>query len=124
MSSENIEVSATELKNICLEAIDDLKGKQAIALDVEEQTDVMSWIVIASGTSSRHVKSVAENVIDEVKKMGIRPIGVEGGAAADWFLVDLGDVVVNVMLPEARASYDLERLWSGGNVVAPGVNEI
>ncbi len=117
-------LTAEQLKDLCLTAIDDLKGKSPLALNIEEHTDVMSWMVIASGTSSRHIKAVAENVAIEAKNHGVMPLGVEGGAGSDWLLVDLGDVVVNIMLPEARANYDLERLWSEGKFVAPGVNEL
>ncbi len=83
-----------------------------VALDVTALTDVMDCLVIASGTSNRHVKALADNVVTEAKKQGIRPIGMEGEDAGEWVLVDYGDVVVHVMLPATRDLYDLERLWS------------
>jgi ribosome-associated protein len=71
-------------------------------------------MVIASGTSSRHVKSLADNVVSEVKENGGRPLGLEGGASNDWVLVDLGEIVVHVMMPATRTFYDLERFWRDG----------
>lgn len=107
------------LKELCLGAIDDGKGKEPIAINVEEYTDVMSWIVVASGTSSRHAESVVEHVVKAAKAEGVPTLGKEGEAGSDWFLVDLGDVVVNVMMPDARRNYDLERLWTDGELSAP-----
>ena len=72
----------------------------------------MDWLVVASGTSSRHVKSLANNVLMKAKEQGVRPLGVEGERGGEWVLVDFGDVVVHVMQPAARNFYDLERLWS------------
>ena len=81
-------------------------------LDVRELSSVMDWLVVASGTSSRHVKSLANNVLMKAKEQGVRPLGVEGERGGEWVLVDFGDVVVHVMQPAARNFYDLERLWS------------
>lgn len=100
------------LKNLAEEALDDLKGINIVSLDVSDLTDVMDYIVIASGSSNRHVKSLASNVSVEAKKQGVQPLGIEGEQAGEWVLVDLGDVVVHVMLPDTRDLYDLERLWS------------
>ncbi len=100
------------LKHLAEEALDDLKGINIVSLDVSSLTDVMDYIVIATGSSNRHVKSLATNVSVEAKKQGVRPLGIEGEQAGDWVLVDLGDVVVHVMLPATRDLYDLERLWS------------
>ncbi len=99
------------LRELVIEALDDLKAVNTVSLDVSELTDVMDHLVIASGTSNRHVKSLADNVCMEAKKRGMRPIGVEGEDAGEWVLVDFGDVVVHVMLPATRDFYDLERLW-------------
>lgn len=99
------------LKKLVVEALDDLKAINTVILDVTDLTDVMDYMVIASGTSNRHVKSLADNVCMEAKKEGMRPLGVEGEDAGEWVLVDFGDVVVHVMLPATRDFYDLERLW-------------
>ena len=99
------------LKPLVIEALDDLKAVNTVSLDVSGLTDVMDYLVITSGTSNRHVKSLADNVCMEAKKEGMRPLGVEGEDAGEWVLVDFGDVVVHVMLPATRDFYDLERLW-------------
>lgn len=102
----------SELVEIVCEALNDLKAQNVVTLDVMSMSEVMDTLVIASGTSSRHVKSLAGNVVDETKKKDVRPIGIEGMESADWVLVDYGSVVVHVMLPQARKFYDLEKLWS------------
>jgi ribosome-associated protein len=104
-------MDAETLKKLIIDALDDLKAVNTVTLDVTGLTDVMDYLVIASGTSNRHVKSLASNVCMEAKKQGNRPIGVEGEDAGEWVLVDFGDVVVHVMLPATRDFYDLERLW-------------
>ncbi|TQV68263.1 nicotinate-nucleotide adenylyltransferase [Exilibacterium tricleocarpae] len=103
---------SSELNQTIIDALEDVKGKDIVRLDVRELTDVMDTLVIASGTSNRHVKSLASNVVDEAKEKGFRPIGVEGLEAAEWVLVDFGDTVLHVMLPATRTFYELEKLWS------------
>ena len=93
------------------EALLDVKAKDIIEMDVSSISNVSDAIVIASGTSTRHVKALANNVADEARKAGFRPIGIEGERDAEWILIDLGYVVVHVMLPTARKFYDLESLW-------------
>ena len=83
-------------------------------MDVSAISNVADAIVIASGTSTRHVKALANNVAEEARKAGFRPIGVEGESDAEWILVDLGLVVVHLMLPTVRKFYDLESLWRNG----------
>lgn len=99
------------LLDIVLHALDELKAKNVSSLDVRELTSISDNMVIASGTSTRHVKALADNVVVESKKHGFNPIGVEGADGADWVLVDLGDVIVHVMQQSTREYYDLERLW-------------
>ena len=106
------ELNNAELNALVISALDDLKAQDVVVLDVMALSDVMVTLVIATGTSSRHVKSLAGNVVDEVKKQGLRPIGIEGLEASDWVLVDYGSVVVHVLLPQARKFYDLEKLWT------------
>ncbi|MCP5189170.1 MAG: ribosome silencing factor [Pseudomonadales bacterium] len=98
-------------KQLVIDALDELKAVNTVSLDVTGMTDVMDFLVIASGTSNRHVKSLADNVCMQAKKQGLRPLGVEGEDTGEWVLVDFGDVVVHVMLPATRDFYDLERLW-------------
>ena len=100
------------------EALEDVKAKDILAIDVSLISNVADAIVIASGTSTRHVKALADNVADEARKAGFRPIGVEGERDAEWILIDLGFVVVHVMLPTARKFYDLESLWRAPESVA------
>ncbi|MGY0218055.1 ribosome silencing factor [Endozoicomonadaceae bacterium StTr2] len=104
-------MQSDEIKQLVVNAIDELKGNDITALDVSQLTSITDYMVIASGTSNRHVKSLADNVIDACKKHGIRPVGLEGTDKSEWVLVDLGDVVAHIMLPATREFYDLERLW-------------
>jgi|TARA_Y100001954_G_C15526940_1_gene462185 ribosome-associated protein len=107
------------MTDLVVDALEDLKAVDPKILDVRGISSVMDYLVIASGNSSRHVKSLADNVVIKAKEAGLPPIGVEGENAADWVLVDLGDVVVHVMQPAARSFYDLERLWSGEEEPVP-----
>ncbi|GHE19875.1 ribosome silencing factor [Halomonas urumqiensis] len=100
------------LKTLALDALEELKAKDIAQLDVSRLTSVTDLMLIASGTSTRHVSALAGSVVEKAKENGIQPLGVEGENGADWVLVDLGDVVVHVMMPETRELYDLERLWA------------
>ncbi|MDQ8934914.1 ribosome silencing factor [Acinetobacter rudis] len=100
--------------NVVNEALQDVKAKDIIEMDISNISNVADAIVIASGTSTRHVKALADNVADEARKAGFRPLGIEGERDAEWILIDLGFVVVHVMLPTARKFYDLESLWRTG----------
>ena len=111
MNDEIMQVK--KLRNLVVEILEDMKARDVTVLDVSQLTDVTDFMVIASGTSVRHVKSVAIRVRDEVReKTRVRPIGVEGEDQGDWVLIDLGDIVVHIMRPETREFYDLERLWN------------
>lgn len=103
------------LRALVLAALDDLKAKDVQEIDVRDKSSVADLLVIASGTSSRHVKSIADEVVKKAKQAGVPPIGVEGQREAEWVLVDLGDVIVHVMLPRTREFYGLERLWTVGD---------
>lgn len=105
MSAEN------PLLKLIIDALEDVKAQNITPLDVREISSVADHMVIASGTSNRHVKALADNVIDAAKKAGTPPIGSEGENTGEWILVDLGDVIVHLMLPATREYYDLERLW-------------
>jgi ribosome-associated protein len=92
-------------------ALNDMKVRDLVCLDVRNKSNVTDYMIVASGSSNRHVKSSADNVIVEAKKAGVTLLGVEGMESGEWALVDLGDVVVHVMQPNVRDLYDLERLW-------------
>ena len=102
------------LKQVHL-ALEEMKAKDAVEIDVRGKTSIEDYLAVASGTSSRHVKSVADEVVRFAKKCGVMPLGVEGGDEAEWVLVDLGDVIVHVMLPRVREYYAIERLWTVGD---------
>ncbi|WP_201615475.1 ribosome silencing factor [Psychrobacter urativorans] len=99
-------------------ALDDMKAKNITVLDVEDLTDVMERIVIADGTSKRHVRAMADSLGAEAKEAGFIPLGREGGSDSDWTLIDLGAVVIHMMMPAAREFYDLEGLWSSPEQLA------
>lgn len=101
-----------QLKQLAVDALDDAKATDITVLDVKAKTTVTDWIVIATGSSSRHVKSAANNVIIEAKNAGKQVLGSEGEDDGEWVLVDLGDVIVHVMQQQVRDFYDLESLWS------------
>lgn len=96
-------------------ALEEMKAKDTVEIDVRGKTSIADYLVVASGTSTRHVKSVADEVVKFAKKCGVMPLGVEGEREAEWVLVDLGDVIVHVMLPRVREFYALERLWTVGD---------
>ena len=100
-----------KLSQIVVNALDDLKAVDIHVINVRGKSDITDVMVIASGTSNRHVKALANNVAVEAKKQGIEPLGTEGEREAEWVLIDLGDVVAHVMLPSVREFYGLERLW-------------
>ena len=115
--------SVPQLLETVRDAIAELKAKEPVEIDVRGKSSVTDYMVIASGTSSRHVKYIADEVVKFAKKLGIMPLGVEGEREAEWVLVDLGDVVVHVMLPRVREFYALERLWTVGDQPPESVDE-
>ena len=103
---------AAELRDVVLNALDDIKGKDIVPLDVSTITDFTDCMIIVTGTSSTHVRALVRHVVNAAKARGREPIGVEGETTAEWVLVDLGEVVLHVMQASTRDYYDLERLWS------------
>ena len=120
------EERALPLQNLVTAALDDMKAVNVRVLDVRGLTDIVDTMVIASGNSDRHVRSIAERVVEKAKAAGLRPLGTEGARDGEWVLVDLQDVLVHVMLPRVREFYGLERLWDSGPleaaVVPPAVS--
>ena len=114
MTNERLEQCLALVKT----ALEDMKAKNITVLNVEELTDVMERIVIADGTSKRHVRAMADSLGADAKKAGFMPLGRGGGNDSDWTLIDLGAVVVHMMMPAAREFYDLEGLWSSPEQLA------
>lgn len=102
-----------QLVELVIAALEDLKAQDIVSIDVRDKTSITDVMVIASGSSSRQVKALADNVLEKTKEQGIRPVGSEGLDSGEWGLIDLGNVVVHVMQPATREFYDLERLWRG-----------
>jgi ribosome-associated protein len=102
------------LSQVVLAALEDMKAVNVKAMDVRGITDITDMMVVASGTSDRHVKSIADRVVQRCKEAGYRPYGIEGERDGEWVLLDLNDVVLHVMLPRVREFYALEKLWEKG----------
>ncbi|MGF6711982.1 ribosome-associated protein [Luteibacter sp. W1I16] len=115
-------VSNEHLRQRVVAALEDLKAKDVREIDVRGKTSIADILFIASGTSARHVKSIADEVIKFAKEAGVMPLGVEGQTEAEWVLVDLGDIIVHVMMPRIREFYGLERLWTVGDDGAEAAN--
>jgi ribosome-associated protein len=99
------------LRDLVIAALEDFKAIDIQQIDVSGQNPLTDLFVIASGNSTRHIKSMAENLVMKVKAAGCPPLGVEGERQSEWVLVDLNDVIVHLMLPKTRAFYNLEKLW-------------
>jgi ribosome-associated protein len=104
-------VATLPLADLVTTVLDDLKAQSVVSLDVRHLTSMTDVMVIASGRSDRHVRAVAQTLLERCKQAGFEPLGIEGEAAGEWVLVDLGDVIVHVMQPKAREFYSLEKLW-------------
>jgi ribosome-associated protein len=106
-----------ELTQLAIDALDDMKAVDVRVIDVRKKTNVTDVMVIATGSSARHVKSLANSVVVKAKENGEKPIGIEGEDTGEWVLVDLVDVVVHVLQAEIRDFYQLERLWETESAV-------
>ncbi len=110
------------LEGIVTAALEDMKAVNVKVMDVRGLTDIADVMVVASGNSDRHVKSIADRVIEKAKESGVRPLGVEGQREGEWVLVDLHDVVLHVMLPRVREFYSLERMWESD--IGPSIKAV
>ena len=108
-------MNSEQLSTLVVDALEEVKAKDITVLDVRDMTKVTDYMVVASGTSNRHVKALIENVTEKAKAAGHRPIGVEGEDGGEWVLLDLQDALVHVMQPKVREFYNLEKLWSLGS---------
>ena len=118
IDSKTHTLQAEATRKMALQALEDLKADKLVVLDVRNIASFTDYMIFASGNSSRHVVAIAESVIEAAGAAGQQPIGVEGEEVGEWVLVDLGDVVVHVMLPDVRLYYELEKLW--GEELAAG----
>jgi ribosome-associated protein len=107
-------MNSTQLSDLVVAVLDDNKAQEIVKLDVRELTNVTDYMIVASGTSNRHVRALIEHVTEKAREAGRRPIGVEGEDGGEWVLLDLDDTLVHVMLPKVRDFYNLEKLWSLG----------
>ena len=106
------EPAAERIRDLAVDALRDVKAVDLVVFDVRGRSTITDFMVIASGTSDRHVRSLAGNLQRKARTAGVRCLGIEGEQVGEWILVDLRDVIVHVMLPRARAFYQLEKLWN------------
>ena len=104
--------STTQIKDLCVAALDELKAQNINAFDVKKISSFASYILVATGTSNRHIQSISKKVIDNLKDNKIKVLGTEGGESNEWVLIDAGDVLINIMTEDSRDHYDLESLWN------------
>jgi ribosome-associated protein len=109
------ELSFDQLQELVLDALEDFKAIDIQQIDVRGQNPLTDLFVVASGSSLRHIKSMADNLILKAKEAGNPPIGIEGDRQSEWVLVDLNDIIVHLMLPQTRAFYNLEKLWEASS---------
>lgn len=100
-----------KLVQLILETLEDMKAERVVSLDVKHLTSITDTMIVASGRSDRHVRAVADAVIERCKEEGFKPLGIEGKDGGEWVLVDLSDAIVHVMLPRVREFYNIENLW-------------
>lgn len=105
------DLSSEDLRELVTTVLEDAKAENLQTFDLRSRSSFAEYMVIASGQSSRHVKAMADRLTQRAKAVGHAPLGVEGEGGSDWVLVDLNDVVIHLMLPNARAFYNLEKLW-------------
>jgi ribosome-associated protein len=111
---------ASQTLNVVLERLDEMKAEDIVTINLTGKTSIADTMVVASGRSSRHVGSVADDVVEHLKKSGLKQVRVEGQPHCDWVLIDAGDVIVHVFRPEVREFYAIEKMWAGGKGVNSG----
>ena len=111
-------MKSPELKIICLDALEDMKAKDILPLDIRGISGFADWFIIATASSSRNAKAISNKIIESVKGNKLQVVGVEGQEDSEWVLIDCGDVVVNVMQKETRKFYDLESLWGETTLIS------
>ena len=111
-------MKSPELKIICLDALEDMKAKDILPLDIRGISGFADWFIIATASSSRNAKAISNKIIESVKGNKLQVVGVEGQEDSEWVLIDCGDVVVNVMQKETREFYDLESLWGETTLIS------
>lgn len=112
INDRNNTLETEQLKAFVIEKIEDMKGRDIVALNITDKASFADYMVICSGSSNRHVKSIANSVGMECRAKGLEPLGMEGNDVGEWALVDLGDIIVHVMTDEQRDKYNLEQLWA------------
>ena len=101
----------SKLRDLVSSSIDELKAVDPVTINVKKLSSFTDYMIIASGTSNRHIQSIGEKVLEDLKVKNIKPLGLEGESSEEWVLIDIGDVVLHLMSASARAFYDLESLW-------------
>ena len=112
INDRNNTLQTEQLKAFVIEKLEDMKGRDIIALNISDKASFADYMIICSGNSNRHVKSLANSVGMECRAQGLEPLGMEGNDIGEWSLVDLGDIIVHVMTDEQRDKYNLEQLWA------------
>lgn len=116
-------LTSTQLRDLVISTLEDLKAIDIQKIDVSGQNPLTDLFVVASGNSSRHVKSMAEKLVMKAKAANCAPLGIEGQREGEWVLVDLNDVIVHLMLPQTRAFYNLEKLWEASSQQRSGASQ-
>jgi ribosome-associated protein len=111
-----------QLLALLLSVLDDGKAVNVVVMDVRNRTSITDYMIVASGTSERHVSALAGHLVEKAKSVDLQPLGVEGQSTGEWVLVDFGDAIVHVMKPQTREFYQLEKLWQGDHAPPQVVN--
>ena len=112
INDRNNTLQTEQLKALVIEQLEDMKGRDIIALNIRDKASFADYMVICSGNSNRHVKSIAQSIAMECRAAGTEPKSMEGNDIGEWALVDLTDIIVHVMTDEQRDKYNLEQLWA------------